>query len=879
MIIENLKVLKGPNYWSVSRHNLIVIRLNLGELEEKPTNKITGFYEKLKALMPSLYHHRCGEDVPGGFFRRVNDGTWMGHVVEHIALELQVLAGMDVTFGKTRCTGKYGIYDVVFAYRVEEAGVTAGKAAVDICHSLIFSKSVDLESTITQLKSLKEKFSWGPSTGSIVEEALKREIPVLRLDDDCYIQFGYGKKLKRIEATITGGTGLIAVETADNKERTKKLLADAFIPVPGGCVIEEESELPQAVEQIRYPLVIKPFNGNQGNGTTTNIQNYSCARKAFLRARQISDKVIVENFISGKDFRALVINYKFVAAALRVPASVTGDGIHNVKQLIEIVNQNPIRGNGHSNLLTKIEIDDALLEVLERKNYSLETILSPGEKFYLKTTANLSTGGTSEDVTDAVHPDNIILFERVARTIGLDICGIDIMAPGLSSPIINNKGAIIEVNAAPGLRMHLQPTTGKSRNVAAPVMDMLFPGNSNGRIPVIAITGTNGKTTTTRLVANMVKQDGFTTGYTTTDGIYINDNLIYKGDCSGPASAQVILKDTAIEYAVLEVARGGILRSGLGFDKCNCAIITNVAEDHLGLDGIDTIDKLALVKSVVAETVFDDGYAVLNADDHLVYEMKDFLKCKVALFSLDDKNNRVDEHCKNGGTAALFSNGSIIIREGNNYTAIEDVKNIPVTYNGKAKFNVANVLGATLAAYTSRISIQSIRSTLRKFRNTTEQTPGRLNEFNFGEFTVMVDYAHNPHGLNAVGEFVKELSHSKKVGVITGIGDRRDQDIENLAEEAAKIFDEIIIRLDEDLRGRTALEISHLLLKGIRKIDPGKKINYFNTEIEAVDYSVSTASPDSLTMIFVENVTAVCNRLQQHLENYRQTQQDMKQAV
>jgi cyanophycin synthetase len=453
------------------------------------------------------------------------------------------------------------------------------------------------------------------------------------------------------------------------------------------------------------------------------------------------------------------------------------------------------------------------------------------------------------------------------------------MAPSLNVPIKENGGAVIEVNAAPGLRMHLEPTIGQGRNVAEPIVDMLFPQNSNGRIPIIAITGTNGKTTTSRLVANMVLQHGYKTGYTTTDGIYLDNELIYKGDCSGPASAQVILRDPIVEFAVLECARGGIIRSGLGFDQCDCAIVTNVAEDHLGQDGINTIESLARVKSVVPETVKLDGYAVLNADDDLVYAMRENVKCRTAFFSLHADNVRIQRHCDEGGIAAVLEEGRIIIRKGDSMIVIDEVGNIPITYGGKARFNIANVLAAVLASYLTGISLPAIRSTLRNFKNSTELTPGRMNEFDFRDFKVMVDYAHNPHGLRAFGEFVKAVPASKKIGVIAGIGDRRSEDIVSLAEEAAKIFDEIIIRMDEDLRGRTELEIGSLLRSGIQKVSPDKKVLYFSNEPAAIDHVVHTAEPGSFTVIFVDNVLSVCNRLKKHLEEYQKMHQDMKRAI
>ncbi|HEY1023344.1 MAG TPA: cyanophycin synthetase, partial [Flavisolibacter sp.] len=593
------------------------------------------------------------------------------------------------------------------------------------------------------------------STGSIVNEAKKRGIPAMRLDGDSLVQLGYGCNQKRIEATITSHTSMLAVDVAGDKHKTKQLLREANLPVPMGEVVTTVEELQKAVTVIGYPIVIKPLKGNHGKGATINILDWEHAECAFQRARNHGAEIIVEKFIPGCDFRILVINYKFVAAARRTPATITGDGCHTVRELIEIANKDPRRGNGHDNLLTEINVDEICLELLKKQGYTLESVIPADENLALKPTANLSTGGTATDVTDEVHPQNRSIFERIARNIGLDVCGIDVMAPTLSQPLHDTGGAVLEVNAAPGFRMHLEPTHGQPRNVAKPVVDMLFPNKSNGRIPIIAITGTNGKTTTTRLMAHIVKSAGFVTGFTSTDGIYINDEQVLKADCSGPSSAEMILRDSAVEFAVLETARGGILRSGLGFDQCDCAIVTNVAEDHLGIGGIDTLEKLARVKSVVPESVHTNGFAVLNADDDLVYAMRDNVKCKVALFSLNEASPRIEEHCAAGGLAAVYENGYLLLRIGNHYIPIEEASNIPITFGGRAAFNIANALAAALAAYTSRIKLGVIREAMRTFTPTYENTPGRINVFELNDFTVVLDYAHNPHGVRALGSFVK----------------------------------------------------------------------------------------------------------------------------
>ncbi|HOZ52052.1 MAG TPA: cyanophycin synthetase, partial [Chitinophagaceae bacterium] len=652
MKILEIKVMKGPNYWSSKRHKLIVMLLDLEDLEEKPTNLIPGFLDRIKAMFPSMYSHRCSEGVEGGFFQRVEEGTWMGHVIEHIALELQTLAGMETGFGRTRGASKKGVYHVVFSYLEEEVGKQTALAAVEIAERLIHGADFDVNSFIQELRVIREKVRLGPSTGSIVEEAINRGIPWIRLNKNSLVQLGYGINQRRIQATIASTTSNIAVEIACDKEDTKNLLEAAEVPVPRGRIIYDEEDLKAAIDKIKYPIVLKPINGNHGRGATTNIVDWESALSALEIAKKHSRGIICEKFITGHDFRLLVINYKFICAARRTPACVTGDGTSTLQQLIDAVNADPRRGFGHEKVLTQIKMDAVTEKILADRELTLESVIAKDEILYLKPTANLSTGGTSTDVTDFVHPNNIFLAERIARIIGLDICGIDIMASDLSTPLEENGGAILEVNAAPGFRMHIDPSEGLARNVAEPVIDMLYPPGSSTRIPIIAVGGTNGKTTTTRLTAHLVKSMGHKVGFTTTDGVYIQNQMMMKGDCTGPMSAEFVLKDPTVDFAVLECARGGILRAGLGFHQCDIGIITNVSADHLGLSGIDTIEQLSRVKAVVAQSVMKSGYAILNADDDLVYKMKEGLDCNIALFSMDPKSKRIKEHCDKNGIAA-----------------------------------------------------------------------------------------------------------------------------------------------------------------------------------------------------------------------------------
>ncbi len=854
--------MKGPNYWSNKRHKLIVMRLDLEDMEQKPTNKIPGFSERLQKMFPSMMEHRCSEGVEGGFFSRVKDGTWMGHVIEHIALEIQTLAGMDCGFGRTRETSTKGVYHVVFSYFEEKAGTFAAKSAVRIAEALIAGLEYDLAKDIQELREIREEERLGPSTGSIVDEAVKRKIPWIRLNRHSLVQLGYGKNQKRIQATVASTTSNIAVEIACDKEDTKNLLDAAQIPVPKGYVVYDEDDLKDTIEKIGYPVITKPLDGNHGKGVTTNLRNFEDAVVGMNAAKKYSRAVICEKYITGRDHRVLVINYKFVAAALRTPAAVMGDGKSSIQQLIDKVNSDPRRGYGHEKVLTAIKVDDQTENILVKLGYTLDTVLKKNEELWLKPTANLSTGGTATDVTDLVHPSNIFMCERIARIIGLDICGIDIMADNLSQPINEIGGAILEVNAAPGFRMHLDPTEGIGRNVAEPVIDMLYPPGANARIPIIAISGTNGKTTTTRLIAHIVKQMGYKVGFTTTEGVYIQNQMLMQGDCTGPVSAEFVLKDPTVEFAVLECARGGILRAGLGFHNCDMAVVTNIAPDHLGLQGIDTLEQLARAKAVVAKSVFPEGYVILNADDDLVYKMRTEVDCKVALFSMDEHNPRIKEHSANHGISCVYENGFFTILKGSWKIRVDKVSNAPITFGGRAEFNIQNALGAILTAYLSDFKIEDIKLALETFVPSPVQTPGRMNIFNFKNFTVMADYAHNAHGMRAIGKFVNKVEATVKVGVIAGVGDRRDEDTIQLAEEAARVFDEIIIRQDKHLRGRTEEAIIALLTKGIKNIDPKKKITIMKKESEAIDYAVRNAQKGSFIVVINDVVLAALDQLQ-----------------
>lgn len=841
MIIEKIQVLRGPNIWSIRREKLIQMRLNLGELEQLPTNKIPGFAERMEALLPSLYNHRCSPGEPGGFFQRVETGTWMGHVIEHIALEIQTMAGMYCGYGRTRETKTLGTYNVVFNYKEEKVGVFAANAAVKIAQAIIDGVNYDVESDVLQMRRIREKTSLGPSTTSIVQEAISRDIPWIRLNNQSLVQLGYGVNQVRFRATITEKTSTIAVDIAGNKELTKQLLEEQAIPIAKGMTIISEDQVKQAINYIGYPLVFKPLNGNHGRGATINVKTYEAAIEAFNHAAIISRKVIVEKFITGYDFRVLVIDNKMVAAAQRVPANVVGNGELSIQQLIDEENKDERRGYGHENVLTEISVDRDTLDLLEKLSYTLDSIPQKKEIVYLKSTANLSTGGSSIDVTDLVHPQNIFFCERISRVIGLDICGIDIMAKNLTEPLTENGGVVLEVNAAPGFRMHLAPSEGLPRNVAAPVIDMLYPPGKSSYIPIISVTGTNGKTTTTRLIAHIAKTNGCRVGYTTSDGIYVQNTLMVKGDTTGPQSAEFILKDPSVDFAVLETARGGLLRSGLGFKKCDISVITNVQEDHLGISDIHNLDDLRRVKAVIVDATKKTGWAVLNADNLHCVKIGKNADCNVAYFSMDENSKIIKDHCKKGGIACIYENLFITIKKGGWKIRILKVSAIPITFNGLVPFMIQNVMAATLAAFVWGFKTEDIKLALQTFIPSPTQTPGRMNIFPFKDFNVMVDFAHNPDGYRGIRDYLNTIDSPMKIGIIAGTGDRRDEDIIELGVISAEMFDHIILRQEKHLRGRTAENIIGLLIQGITSVD--KKVTYeaIPKEVDAIKHAIGMA--------------------------------------
>ncbi len=860
MRILKVQTLRGPNYWSIRRHKLIVMRLDLEDLAEKPTNQIPGFYEGLTEALPSLIEHHCSPGCRGGFLSRVQEGTMMGHVIEHVALELQELAGMWVGFGRTRETSTPGVYQVVIEYLDEQAGRYAARAAVRLCQSIVETGSypqAEVEQDLQDLKEFWADAALGPSTETIVKEAEARGIPWFQLSARAMIQLGYGVHQKRAQATLTDLSSILGVELACDKEGTKTLLREAGIPVPRGTVIHYLDELEEAIADVGgYPIVIKPLDGNHGRGITININSWEEAEVAYDAASNASKtrSVIVERYYTGRDHRVLVVNGKVVAVAERVPAHVVGDGKSTIQELIDETNRDPNRGEGHDTVLTRIQVDRNTWQLLEQKGYTLETVLNKGEICYLRATANLSTGGIAVDRTDEIHPENVWLAQRVAKIIGLDIAGMDIVTADISRPLRENNGVVVEVNAAPGFRMHVCPSQGLARNVAAPVLDMLFPPGTPSRVPILSVTGTNGKTTTTRLLAYIYKQTGRTVGYTTTDGTYIGDYLVEKGDNTGPQSARLILQDPTVEVAVLETARGGILRSGLAFDACDIGVVLNVSADHLGIGDIDTIEQLASLKSVVPETVMPSGYAVLNADDPLVAAMAKKVKAQIAYFSMNPDNPLLKEHTHQVGLAAVYENGYLSILKGYWTLRIEQAVNVPLTMGGKAPFMIANALAASLAAFAQGVKIEHIRAALSSFQASVKQTPGRMNLFNLGTYHALIDYAHNPASYEAIGAFVRNWP-GERIGVIGAPGDRRDEDFVALGKLAANIFDRIIVKEDDDTRGRDRGVVADFIAKGIGEAKPEFQFEVILDETKAINQGLDSAAQDSLVVILPESVS------------------------
>ncbi|QIV95829.1 cyanophycin synthetase [Allofrancisella inopinata] len=871
MNILSTNVYVGPNIYA----NFPVIRheIELGILENWPSAKIgKEFIDSLVNSLPGLAEHGCSYRTEGGLIRRLSEdeGTWMGHIWEHVILELQSVAGSDVTFGRTRSTGEKGHYSMIYEYKQKDVGLRAMELAKDLLLSLLpenlkqevgFKKEeFDFEEEKVKFIKFAQSKEFGPSTGSLVEAAKKRDIPYIRLNEHSLVQFGYGKHQQRIQATITSQTTHIAVEMSCNKEQTNKVLASLGLPVPKQRMVRTEEGAISAAKHLGFPLVVKPLDGNHGRGISINLTTFEQIKEAFVEANRISRYVLIEQYATGFDHRMLVVNGKLVAVAKRVPGHVVGDGKHTIEELVDIVNQDPRRGVGHEKVLTRLELDYQANTLMKAAGYTKDTVLNDGEIFYLRSTANLSTGGTAIDVTDIVHPDNRDMAERAIKAIGLDVGGVDFLIDDITQSYHEIGGAICEVNAAPGFRMHVAPSEGKPRDVAGAVIDMLFPKElGNARIPIAAITGTNGKTTTSRMVAHMWKNAGKVVGLTTTDGVYINGKLTVAGDTTGPVSAQMVLKDPSVEMAILETARGGILRSGLGYDYCNIGACLNIASDHLGLKGVNTLEDLAKVKSVVVEAAKD--VAVLNADDPHVLKMSAKVTAKNIFYvTMNPEHALVKQHIRAGGKACIIEKGvngdMITIFDNHIHIPVLWTHLIPATIEGKAIHNIQNSMFAVAIAYSMGMSLDDIRDGLRTFVTTFYQNPGRMNWFEEHPFKVLMDYAHNPAAIKLVSHMVANMDFAgKKICVLASPGDRRDEDIYEIAKVAAPFYDYFICKRDDNLRGRNPVEVPNMLKQAL--IEAGVSVNNIETiesEQEAVDRALCIAKEGDLVAIFADKL-------------------------
>ncbi len=872
MRIHELKIYEGRNIYT----HMPCIRadVDLEELYDTPTCSISGFNELLLEHMPSLIEHKCAKGYRGGFVDRLKEGTYLAHVLEHMCIEIQNLLGYDVAFGKARQLSEESpIYSVIYEYRSKTAGFEALQAAISLVNEITKGSKINFQDKLDYIKNKAAKLDLGPSTVAIKKEAEERGIPVMILGKGSLLQLGYGKYSKRIQATLTEDTSCIAADISCDKELTKDLLRTAGIPIPEGLAADNILELQKYAERLGYPVVVKPNNGNQGKGVSVNLKNEQEVAAAFCIAKQFGEAVIVEKFIEGKHYRVLVVNGKVVACTERIAPHVMGDGKKTIKELIEIENQNPLRGEGHEKPLTKIKVDPVMEMLLLKNNMDINYVPAVNEQVLIRENDNLSTGGSAIDVTDEIHPENEEIAVNAAAIIGLDIAGIDITTKNINNSMREDNGAVIEVNAAPGIRMHYFPAIGKSRNVAKPILDMLFPEGSEHSIPLVSITGTNGKTTTTRMISKILQEKGHTVGMTSTGGIYINDKCIMKGDTTGYKSARMILTDKRVDAAVLETARGGIVSKGLGYDLADVGILTNISEDHLGLDGINTFDDLAHVKALVAEAVKENGYAVLNADDKYCVEVGEHLNKKVIYFSTCIDNEVIQKQIECGGKAVYLKAEDIYIFDGKEEIKLMHSWEIPATLNGAISYNVKNSLSAIAGTYGLGVELEYIVKALKKFKSDNEQNPGRFNIHDISGFKVVVDYGHNIEGYRETIASVKNMKHNRLIGVIGVPGDRTETSTVRVGQMCGESFNNIIIKEDKDRRGRESGEIAKQLMNGcvIGGIDKNNVLIELSEE-EALRKAMLMAQQEDIITVFYEDYSGVVKTIDNVAEILKQQQ-------
>ncbi|MGH3496730.1 MAG: cyanophycin synthetase [Nocardioidaceae bacterium] len=886
LTIVETRVYRGPNTWSYDRAIHLVV--DLGSLEDFPTNTLPGFTDTLLELLPGLRDHSCSRGRRGGFVERLQEGTWLGHVTEHVCLQLQQEVGHDMRRGKTRqVKGVRGRYNIIFGYVDEQVGLAAARLGVRLVNHLVRpDPQLDFGDELERFIVRAERTAFGPSTQAILDEAMSRDIPWIRLNQHSLVQLGQGVHQKRIRATMTSQTSSIAVDVASDKDLTTRLLSAAGLPVPKQESVRTVDQAVTQAKRIGFPVVVKPSDGNHGRGVCLDLQDEDAVRAAFPVAEAQSRRgwVIVESYVTGKDYRCLVIDGRLAAIAERVPAHVVGDGQRSITELVAQTNADPRRGVGHEKVLTRIKVDDAAVELVRTQGFEMDSVPPEGTSVRLTLTGNMSTGGIAIDRTFEAHPENVEIAEEAAAVIGLDIAGIDFICPDIAAPVREIGGAICEVNAAPGFRMHTHPTVGEPQFISKPVVDMLFPPGAPSRIPIVAVTGTNGKTTTSRMIAHIFKGLGRKVGMTSTDGIVVDERLVIRADASGPKSARMVLQNPRVDFAVFEVARGGILREGLGYERNDVGVVLNVQPDHLGMRGIDTVEQLADVKAVVVEAVPRSGFAVLNADDPLVREMRRKCSGDVVWFSMEapgsPERDVVDAHCRRGGRAVVLEKSErgemILVRHGRRQMQLAWTHLLPATFNGRARMNVQNALAATAAAFAAGAPLHDIRQGLRSFTTSYYLSPGRLNQVEIEGVDVIVDYCHNAPGMRMLGDFVDRMGESmeltsdlakpSRIGVIATAGDRRDDDMRELGAVAADHFDVLVVREDSALRGRRRGDTSALVAEGVSaRIAEGarcKQVEVVLEEIPAVRHAMSRANKGDLVVLCVDKHGTVMAELE-----------------
>ena len=868
MKICSFQSFAGKNIYS--HKPVIKAILDIGELYQSPTCSIDGFNDRLLELFPGIKKHYCSLGYEGGFLERLIEGTYIAHVTEHLIMELQSILGFNVTYGKTRVIKEPSLYYIVFHYENERCGIECVKAAVDIILGLVGQKDINFQALLDELKKMAIEAELGPSTKAIYHEAKARGIPVTRIGNDNLLQLGYGRYSRLIDASLSDATSCISADIASNKHLTKQILMDHKIPVPYGDIAYSEDSALIFAESIGYPVVVKPLDGNQGKGVTLNICNVEQLRAACSEAFKHGKAVVVERYIKGRDYRILVVGGKVSAVSERRPPSVEGDGLHTIKELIDLENTNPLRGDDHEKPLTKIRLDNVAKQLLQRNGLDEESIPFLGMRIALRENGNISTGGTARDCTDEIHPYNSSVAIKAAKVIGLDVAGIDMTVEDISLPINLVNGAIIEVNAAPGLRMHIYPSYGKVRNVASDILDMIYPEGQPHSIPIISISGTNGKTTTTRLIRHTFSLTGKKVGMTSTSGIYIGNECILKGDNTGPVSARLVLSNKEVEVAVLETARGGIVKKGLGYNQADVGVIVNISDDHLGLDGLNTLEDLAFVKALVIEAVKPDGYAVLNADDEMIGFLLKRVKSKVLMFSKNPNNSILREHIQGGGMAVYTDGNTVFLHQREERMQLMELGEIPITFGGRVECNIDNSLAAISALYVLNVPLDNIRLGLSSFRPDIMSNPGRFNVFDMGNFKVMLDYSHNTAGYNAVIKFIDKMDAKRLIGVIGMPGDRLDKNINEVGNICSKAFSRIYIKEDGDLRGREQGEVAGILYDAVVKAGYRQEnIAIIHSEQKALESAMLDAQPGDLIIMFYEEfelAVELINRFKQELE-------------